>query len=62
MFAIYSNVFYTKKFDDDVLLKNTDEWLYWEFAVTLFMVLMWLKMLGFLKLTKRFGVLLKIIE
>ena len=50
MFAIYSNVFYTKKFNDDVLLINTDEWLYWEFAVTLFMVLMWLKMLGYYKI------------
>jgi len=62
MFAIYSNAFYEKKFKYDRLLIDTDEWGYWEFAVTIFMILMWLKMLGYLKLTKRFGVLLKIIE
>ena len=44
------------------MLYNCDDWAYWEYAVTLFMVLLWLKVLGFLKLTKRFGVLLKIIE
>jgi hypothetical protein len=61
-FAAYSNGFYDHYFHDQRLLSDSDFWAYWEFAVTIFMILLWLKMLGFLKLTKRFGVLLKIIE
>ena len=62
LFVIYFNAFFVNNFYKDTLLYDTDAWAYWEYAITIFMVFLWVKMLGFLKLTKRFGVLLKIIE
>ena len=61
IFTIYFNAFYVNYFNNDSLLYDSDNWLYWDFAIIGFMIALWLKVLGFLKLTKRFGVLLKII-